>query len=306
MRSCPLGCGPLKRDETPLRDNRLGLPHVVHVAWCSVCGLGVTLDPPPRDELDELYEKCYVAGGERHVPRTGALARAWHAVNGSLPLTDLVRSGPVLDVGCNTGEALVALRARGFDVLGLEPNPEAAAVARGYGLEIIEAPVEKAELPKGRFGAILLSQVLEHVENPHAVLRRARAALRPNGAVHIVVPNAGSVWRRVFGAHWVHWHVPFHLYHYTEAALGKLCGQCGLRLRGSRQITSGEWLLMSIAAWRNARQGRFRLESFSGRYGRRLLVAPAGRLSDSLRRGDAIVAEAVAATPDSGTAGASV
>jgi hypothetical protein len=50
--------------------------------------------------------------------------------------------------------------------------------------------------------------------------------------------------------------------------------------------------LMSTAAWRNARRGRFGLESFSGRYGRRLLVAPAGRLSDVFSRGDALVAEA--------------
>jgi SAM-dependent methyltransferase len=292
MMDCPLGCGPLERDETPLRDNRMGLPHVVHVAWCGECGLGVTVDAPPRAELAALYEQRYVGDEERRIPRTGALARAWHAVNGSLPLADLVRSGPVLDVGSNTGEALVALRSRGFDVVGLEPNPEAASVARGYGLEVIETPIEEAELPRGHFGAVLLSQVLEHVEDPHTVLRKAREALRPRGVVYVVVPNAASIARRVFGRHWVHWHVPFHLYHYTEDALAKLCVQSGLELRKTRNVTPGEWLLMSIAARRNARVGRYELESFSGRYARRLLVAPAGRIADFLHRGDAIVAEA--------------
>lgn len=290
---CPLGCGLLEPDETPLRDNRMGLPNVVHVAWCPVCGLGVTVDAPSRDELAALYEQRYVGEEERRIPRTGALPRAWHAVNGSLPLTDVVRSGPVLDVGSNTGEALVTLRARGLEVVGLEPNPEAAVVARGYGLELIEAPIEDAELPPGRFASILLSQVLEHVEDPHAVLRKVRSSLRPRGVVYIVVPNASSLWRRAFGPDWVHWHVPFHLYHYTEASLAKLCEQSGLQLRKTRNVTSGEWLLMSLAARRNARHGRFELESFSGRYGRRLLVAPAGRIADALHRGDAIVAQAV-------------
>src|SRR6266542_5386673 len=69
--------------------------------------------------------------------------------------------------------------------------------------------------------------------------------------------------------------------------------QCGLELRKTRNVTSGEWLLMSLAARRNARRGRFELESFSGRYGRRLLVAPAGRVADLLHRGDAIVAQAM-------------
>ena len=288
---CPFGCAPLVADGTPLRDNRMGLPHVVHVAWCPVCGLGVTLDPPPRGELDALYEARYVEDGARRVPRTDALARIWHAVNGSLPLTDLVHEGPVLDVGSNTGEALVALRAKGLDVVGLEPNREAAAVARAYGLEIIDQSIEEAELPSDRFKSVLLSQVLEHVESPQAVLRKLNPSLHPRGTVYVVVPNAASLWRGVFGAHWVHWHVPFHLYHFTERALAKLSAQCGFEIVRWRTVTSGEWLLMSTEAWRNARRGRYELERFSGRFGRRLLVAPAGRVTDILRRGDAIVAK---------------
>ena len=288
--TCPLGCGPLIRDDQELRDNRLGLPHTVHVGWCAVCGLGVTLDAP--SDLAELYESHYL-GEEGRVPRTGALAQAWHRVNGSLPLTDLVREGPVLDVGSNTGEALVALRERGFDVTGLEPNPQTAEVARGHGLEVISAPIEEAELPAGRYGSILLSQVLEHVRDPHAVLRKVRPALRENGTVYIVVPNVASVWRRVFGPDWVHWHVPFHLFHFTEEALRKLSSQCGLEVVRTRNVTPGEWLLMSLEARRNARRGVFRLELSERHYGRRLLVSPAGRIADAFHRGDAIVAQAI-------------
>ena len=288
--TCPLGCGPLARDETAYRDNRMGLPHTVHIGWCPACGLGVTLDPP--DDLESLYRSHY-AGEEGRVPGTGRLAHAWHLVNGSLPLTDVVRVGPVLDVGSNTGEALVALKRRGFEVTGLEPNPHAAEVARGHGLDVISAPIEHAELPDARYGSILLSQVLEHVRDPHAPLRKVGPALREGGTVYIVVPNAGSIFRRAFGADWVHWHVPFHLFHFTEAALAKLCGQCGLELESVRNVTSGEWLLMSLEARRNRRQGRYELEGWTGRYGRRLAVAPAGRLADALHRGDAIVAQAV-------------
>jgi SAM-dependent methyltransferase len=286
--TCPLGCGPLVPGPA-LRDNRTGLSHTVHIAWCPVCGLGVTLDPP--EDLGALYEQAYL-GEEGRVPGTGRLAHAWHLVNGSLPLTDMVREGPVLDVGSNTGEALAALRRRGLDVTGLEPNPEAAAVARGYGIEVIEATVEEAALPEGRFASILLSQVLEHVRDPHAVLRKVQPALRRGGTVFIVVPNAASVWRRVFGPDWVHWHVPFHLFHFTEEALGKLAAQCGLELVSTRNVTPGEWLLMSLEARRNARRGVFTLEPWSGRFGRRLLVAPLGRLADAFHRGDAIVAQA--------------
>ena len=293
--ACPLDCGPLAVDPTPIRDNRFALSHQIRIGWCGVCGLGVTLDPPSQDELDRLYEDTYVDanGAAQRVPSTGRLARIWHVVNGSLPLSDKVRVGPVLDVGCNTGETLVALRSRGIEGVGLEPNPRAAAVARRHGLEVWEEPIETAELPQARFAGVLLSQVLEHVHDPALVLRKAAQTLRPGGVAYIVVPNAASAWRRVFGRHWVHWHVPFHLFHHTERSLAKLCRQCGLELRHTANITPGEALLMSITAWRNARRGRFSIEPFSGRYGRRLLVAPPARLFDVLHRGDAIYGEAV-------------
>jgi len=287
--NCPLGCGPLVPDGQNYRDNRTELAQTIHIGWCRICGLGVTLDPP--DDLESLYRSHYRAE-EGRVPSTSRLGGAWHLVNGSLPLTDMVREGPVLDVGSHTGEALVALRRRGFEVTGLEPNPRAAEVARGRGLEIISAQVEDADLPAGRYGSILLSQVLEHVRDPHAVLRKVRPALREGGTVYIVVPNAASIWRRAFGPDWLHWHVPFHLLHFTEDALRKLCTQCGLHLVDTRNVTPGEWLLLSLEARRNRRKGRFKLEQWSGRYGRRLLVAPAGRIADAFRRGDAIVAQA--------------
>lgn len=294
MRACPLGCGPLASGGPILRDNRFGLAGTSRVGWCDSCGLGVTLDPPGRGELAQLYESVYVEDGAAgRAPRTGALARLWHRVNGSLPLTDRDLRPPVLDIGSHTGETLEALRERGLEAVGIEPNPTAAAIARAAGLDVIEEEVEAAELPRDHFGSVLLSQVLEHVEDPDRVLRIARDAVRPDGVVHVIVPNSRSVWRTVFGSDWVHWHVPFHLYHHTERSLALLCSRNGLRIARTANVTPGEWLLMSLEARRNAHRGVYRLEPFSGRYGRRALLAPLGRLFDALHRGDAIVAELV-------------
>jgi SAM-dependent methyltransferase len=300
---CPLGCGPLSKAGI-LRDNRFALPHRVAIGWCEKCGLGVTLGSPSDDELGSLYEASYTpklgagSGAEQHrrVPRTGTAARLWHRVNGSLPLTDRALAGPVLDVGCNTGEGMVALRARGLEVVGVEPNPRAAALARSRGFEVIEDPVEHAELPTAHFGTILCSQVLEHVRDPLAVLERLAPSLRADGAVYVVVPNADSLWRHVFGADWVHWHVPFHLHHFTRASLELLLAQAGLTIRRLDTVTPGEWLLMSIQARRNARRDVYRLPHFSGRYASRLALAPVARLVDRLGQGDAFVAEAVPAS----------
>lgn len=292
-RPCPLGCGSLRTDGTILRDNRFSLPHTVRIGWCDACGLGVTLDPPSRGELDELYARTYAEESTvGRVPRTGTAARLWHRVNGSLPLTDRHLVPPVLDVGANTGETLLALRERGLEATGVEPNPRAAEIAAGYGLDIIAAPIETAPLPQEHFGTVLLSQVLEHVDDPVAVLEIVHGAMQSRATAYAIVPNARSAWRSVFGSHWVHWHVPFHLFHYTASALHLLFGQTGFKILRIRNVTPGEWLLMSMRAARNARRDVWQIEHFEGQYGRRLLIAPLTRLVDAVGRGDAIVVEA--------------
>jgi SAM-dependent methyltransferase len=261
-----------------------------------LCGLGITLEPPNDAVLARLYEQAYDSGAERDesgVPRTDLLGRLWHRVNGSMPLSDLPLRTPVLDVGSNRGDLLLALRERGIHGVGLEPNPVAAEFARKRGLEIVGEPIERAELPPSHFGSIVLSHVLEHMRDPHAALRRLRPALRPEGILHVAVPNARSFWRRVFGVDWVHWHVPFHLYHYTQRSLGLLLEQTGFQPMRMRTITPGEWLLLSFEARRNARRGTYRLEHFAGRYVVRLALSPPARVADAAHRGDAIVAEAV-------------
>ncbi len=292
MTACPLDGTELERGDTALRDNRFGLDWRIHIGWCRSCGLGVTLDPPSPDELDELYSSCYADDGPPQVPGSSLAARIWHHVNGSVPIVDQRFESPVLDVGCNTGEVLSILRRRGLDVLGIEPNPAAAAAARAKGIEVLATPIESASLPEARFRSAILSQVLEHVRDPHAVLRRIRPSLASDGRAYVVVPNVRSVWRNAFATDWVHWHVPFHLWHHTPRSLSLLLEQTGFSIESQRTITPGEWLLMSLEARRNARRGTYRLESFRGRFGARLALAPLGRLGDLAGRGDAIFAVA--------------
>lgn len=51
--------------------------------------------------------------------------------------------------------------------------------------------------PAERFDAVLASHVLEHVDDPVALLKRMRGWLAPGGRVVIVVPNSESIHRRL-------------------------------------------------------------------------------------------------------------
>jgi len=96
----------------------------------------------------------------------------------------LLAGGParVLDVGCGTGIAGLAFRARGAQVLGVEPDERMARVARGHGLEVEVARFESWR-PRGRRFELVISGQAWHWIDPLAGAARAAEALAPGGRV---------------------------------------------------------------------------------------------------------------------------
>ena len=97
-----------------------------------------------------------------------------------------------LDVGCAGGALAGALKAAGAArVAGIEANPEAAARARGHVDALVQGSVLDAELPfsSGEFDYVIFADVLEHLPDPSAALRRCLPYLAPDGRVIVSVPN---------------------------------------------------------------------------------------------------------------------
>jgi len=87
----------------------------------------------------------------------GGVAALYDATRPTYPsglIDDLLAGAPdrVLDVGCGTGIVSVLLAQRGADVLGIEPDPRMAQVARGKGIEVEVARFERWESRGRRLG----------------------------------------------------------------------------------------------------------------------------------------------------------
>src|SRR6516165_143140 len=93
--------------------------------------------------------------------------------------------GPdVLDVGCGTGIAARQFQAAGCRVLGVDPDPRMAGLARQNGLEVDVAAFEAWD-PAGRtFDAVVSGQAWHWVD-PVAGAGKAALALRPGGRLAV-------------------------------------------------------------------------------------------------------------------------
>jgi SAM-dependent methyltransferase len=135
--------------------------------------------------------------------------------------------GRVLDVGCGDGAFLVAMRAGGWSVQGIEPDPAAAGRAAQAGVPVIAAPLEEAELAAESFDAVTLNHVLEHFHDPVQALRICRALLRPGGRLWIATPNLGGRGHAVFGQDWIGLDPPRHLVLFDRSALTRAVESAG-------------------------------------------------------------------------------
>jgi 2-polyprenyl-3-methyl-5-hydroxy-6-metoxy-1,4-benzoquinol methylase len=137
-------------------------------------------------------------------------------------------NGPFLDVGCGYGffvdflNRKEGIHARGIDIA--EEQIEWGKSNLGVSLTVSAAEDYNADEP---FSAILLADVLEHLESPHLILSKLNTLLAPGGLLAIQVPNLLGV--KLPSGHT--WGVPHHIWQFSRGSLTKLLELSGFRFK---------------------------------------------------------------------------
>ena len=137
------------------------------------------------------YDRARASHLQRHVAEGfGADAGRYDRARPTYPadLVDrIIAASPgrdVLDVGCGTGISARLFQAAGCQVLGVDPDPRMAELARQGGTEVEIAKFEDWD-PAGRtFDAVVAAQAWHWVE-PVAGTAKAGAVLRPGGRLAV-------------------------------------------------------------------------------------------------------------------------
>lgn len=212
---------------------------------CTGCGL-VWSDPRPHDPRRFYAETYRLDYKGTYVPRPKHVLRA-----GRVALSRLDKIRPflrpamrILDVGSGGGEFAYLLARLGHAVRGVEPNRGYANhAAAEYGLDIEVGFIGDVALEPASYDLITIWHVLEHTEDPGAVLRQLRAALRPDGVLVVEVPNVEATCQ--WPASSFH---EAHLFNFNAATLARLGERQGLAAAATTLAADGGNLTMAFRA----------------------------------------------------------
>lgn len=140
-----------------------------------------------RDLSADVYGSCFTYSRRR---LDSLLERFLPARGAGLSL---------LDVGCGTGYHMASLRARGFNVAGIDGSEEMLEHARinNPGAEIRQADVEAIPFPDSSFDFVLCIEVLRYLPDSAACIREMARVLKPGGvclATATPVFNLNGYW----------------------------------------------------------------------------------------------------------------
>ena len=169
-----------------------------------------------RLEFTLYFRPQYVAQARRVLRATG-----WAGARGLR----------LLDVGCGPGLRLLEFRRRGFEVHGMDFQPEVVEyLQRQLGIPAVCTDVQglARHFPPGFFDLVTAFFVLEHVTSVEAVLRVCWGLLRPGGWFVGAVPLIDSVQAPLFGARWINvTEAPRHLSLPTRRSMERVCRRVG-------------------------------------------------------------------------------
>ncbi|MCX5709095.1 MAG: class I SAM-dependent methyltransferase, partial [Candidatus Omnitrophica bacterium] len=150
------------------------------------------------------------------------LSRAEYGINGFVPFYRPGKKGLIIDVGCGAGDYLAFVREMGWQVMGIEPSPEGAALARKKGLNIFEGVLSGAKIPESSAEYITLNHVIEHDLHPFSDIEECFRILKPGGKLIMRTPNVRSFGHELFGADHYPLDPPRHLFLFSPESMRRL------------------------------------------------------------------------------------
>jgi SAM-dependent methyltransferase len=169
-------------------------------------------DPPPVHLLAFPYDRLVVCSDIVH--------DLWQRRPG----------GSFLDIGAGNGALVGVAVDYGYQVSGIDVHPTYADAVRRLGVEFLLGDAASYDFGDRRFDVIALGDVIEHLPNPPALMKRVVSLLKPGGLIWLSTPNYEGVWTRALRERDAMWMEGEHLQLFCLRSLRRLVDDHGLAM----------------------------------------------------------------------------
>jgi SAM-dependent methyltransferase len=246
------------------------------------CGLARTALPAGFDPAS-IYTAEYFQGGHRdgYADYAGSGDELRHEIRRTLAaLTRHVADGKLIELGCAMGFFLDEA-SRKFTTCGVEISEHARETCRARGLDVVRDADESFLAARGPFDAAVMLDVIEHLEDPGAVLDRLHHAMRPGAQLLVTTGDYGSLLARAMGRRWRLMTPPQHLWFFSPRTVTALLARHGFRVH----TVEHPWKLVPVALV------AYQATRYLGGQGLFRRFAPPGRLPINLFDSMRVIAE---------------
>lgn len=252
-------------------DDRHGFPGKYNVEQCFNCGFMQTTPQLSVAKLYKLYTNYYpkrdsniedVLNYSKNIPSQKVISS-----NGlSTACHYLTKKGQkVLDVGCGTCQSLLEIKSLGGEAWGLDVDKNSQNVAKKLKLRFHLGTIHNCIFKKDFFNLITASQVIEHEPDPISFLKDCMNFLKDDGKIILSFPNTDSLGLKLWGKKWLHWHMPFHLNHFSKNSAILMIKNAGLKIESIRTITPNLWTILQIRSYLSYTKEGKRNEMWDGK-----------------------------------------
>jgi len=228
---------------------------VFHMVQCKECGV-IYLNPRPAiEELGRIYPLSYVPYhfAEALNGLTGT-ARNFLLKRRAVAFRRLVgNEARILEVGCGNGAFLLLMRrfgSSGWELAGVDIDDVARQPLERNNITFHHGRFEDLSFAADSWDLIVMKDVIEHLDNPAAVLEKARHVLKPSGLLLLETPNYQGWDAKIFrSSYWGGWHFPRHWTIYHPQSLRSHLHRSGFELISIKPLLSPNFWAQSFHHW---------------------------------------------------------
>lgn len=205
---------------------------------CRNCGL--VFNDNCRDDHEVIYNDDYFETSEKPSPggyfAYDGMEKAVQKTYGFATryITQRTRSSSdhirLLDIGCGYGFFLKQFKDNPhIQLFGVEISVKAAKEASKYVENLYRETAENISFTES-FDVVVAFELIEHLLDPPAFLKKAHHFLRDDGRLFLSTPDVGSLWFRLLKKRWPGIHPNYHNVYFSRKTLRQMADLCGFEV----------------------------------------------------------------------------